>query len=81
MKVAERTDTMSRCFNIGEGFSRKDDILPDRLFEPLGNGALQGKFIDRDKFEKALDTYYKLEGWDSEGKPTESRLLQLDSSG
>lgn len=78
MKVAERTDTMSRCFNIREGFSRKDDILPERLFSPLGNGPLKGKFIDRDKFEKALDTYYKLEGWDSEGKPTKSRLLQLD---
>ena len=78
MKVAERTDTMSRCFNIREGLSRKDDILPERLFEPLGNGPLKGKFIDRDKFEKAINTYYKLEGWDSEGKPTESRLLQLD---
>ena len=78
MKVADRTDTMSRCFNIREGFSKKDDILPNRLFEPLGNGALQGVSINRDKFKKALDIYYKLEGWDSEGKPTESRLLQLD---
>ena len=42
--------------------SRKDDILPDSLFEPLGNGALQGVCIKRDKFEKALDIYYKLEG-------------------
>ncbi|MBA4423128.1 MAG: aldehyde ferredoxin oxidoreductase, partial [Syntrophus sp. (in: bacteria)] len=38
MKVGERTVTMARVFNLREGFGRKDDTLPDRLFEPLESG-------------------------------------------
>jgi aldehyde:ferredoxin oxidoreductase len=28
--------------------------------------------------KKTLATYYKFEGWDREGIPTKSRLLELD---
>jgi aldehyde:ferredoxin oxidoreductase len=34
LKRRERTVTMARVFNLREGFGRKDDTLPDRLFEP-----------------------------------------------
>ena len=43
MKVGERTNTMARLFNNREGFTAADDILPDRLFEGIGNGHLQGR--------------------------------------
>ena len=42
LKVGERTVTMARVFNLREGFGRKDDTLPERLFEPQESGALQG---------------------------------------
>ncbi len=35
MKLGERRTVLAKVFNIREGFRRKDDILPKRLFEPL----------------------------------------------
>jgi aldehyde:ferredoxin oxidoreductase len=69
---------MARVFNLREGFSSKDDTLPERIFEPLEGGALQGKRIDREEFEKALKTYYLMMGWDDNGVPLESKLEELE---
>jgi aldehyde:ferredoxin oxidoreductase len=79
MKVGERTVTMARVFNLREGFGRKDDTLPDRLFEPLESGALQGKGLDRGDFEDLLTLYYEAMGWDpEEGVPTRGKLAELN---
>ena len=79
MKVGERTATMARVFNLREGFGRKDDTLPDRLFEPLESGALQGQGLDRGEFEDLLTLYYEAMGWDpKEGVPTRGKLAELN---
>ncbi len=79
MKVGERTITMGRVFNLREGFGRKDDTLPERLFEPLESGALKGKGIDRREFEDLLTLYYEAMGWDpKEGVPTRGKLAELN---
>jgi aldehyde:ferredoxin oxidoreductase len=78
MKVGERHSAMARIFNLREGFSAKDDGLPDRLFEPLEGGALQGKRIDPQEFQRALKTYYSMMGWDEKGIPLQSKLEELD---
>ncbi|MCX5822712.1 MAG: aldehyde ferredoxin oxidoreductase family protein [Deltaproteobacteria bacterium] len=79
LKVGERTVNMARVFNLREGFGRKDDTLPDRLFEPLESGALQGKGIDRREFEELLTLYYEAMGWDpKDGVPTRGRLAELN---
>jgi aldehyde:ferredoxin oxidoreductase len=79
MMVGERTTTLARLFNTREGFDRKDDVLPDRLFEPLETGSLTGEKLDREKFEKALDYYYEMMGWDvANGIPREAKLYQLN---
>jgi aldehyde:ferredoxin oxidoreductase len=79
LKVGERNMTMARVFNLREGFGRKDDTLPDRLFAPLENGPLQGKAVDRKEFEDALTMYYESLGWDpKEGIPTRGRLAELN---
>ena len=79
MKVGERTVNMARVFNLREGFGRKDDTLPDRLFEPLESGALQGIGIDRREFEELLTLYYEAMGWDpKDGVPTRGRLAELN---
>jgi aldehyde:ferredoxin oxidoreductase len=71
--------TLARVFNLREGFGRKDDTLPDRLFEPLENGPLQGKAIDRKEFDEALTMYYEAMGWDpKEGVPTRGKLAELN---
>lgn len=69
MKCGERAWNLERIFNIGAGFSRKDDALPDRFFE---NGG-----IDRSEFEMALDEYYLLRGWDRDGVPRLEKLREL----
>jgi len=79
MTIGERTTTLARMFNMREGFDRKDDALPDRLFEPLESGPLTGVKLDRAQFEKALDHYYEMMGWDvATGKPREARLYELN---
>jgi aldehyde:ferredoxin oxidoreductase len=68
-KCGERIWNLERLFNIKAGFSRKDDTLPERFFESGG--------LDRAEFEKALDEYYQLRGWDENGVPTREKLKEL----
>jgi len=78
LEIGERATNMARVFNAREGFSREDDILPERLFSPLENGVLQGEVFPRDEFESALSLLYSIKGWDSEtGTPTRERLEAL----
>ncbi len=80
MDIGERIYTIERMFNIREGFSRKDDALPERYFEeatPIGLPRVKGLKIDREKFEKMLDEYYTLHGWDNNGVPTNKILQKL----
>jgi aldehyde:ferredoxin oxidoreductase len=78
LQIGERATNMARVFNMREGFSRKDDTLPERLFQGLENGPLAGNAIPRDEFERALTILYTLKGWDAEtGRPTRERLEAL----
>ena len=77
VKVGERANAMSRLFNIREGFTRADDMLPIRMFEPLQNGHLQGVAIDRQQFDAALSLYYQMAGWNDDGTPMLGKLAEL----
>jgi aldehyde:ferredoxin oxidoreductase len=78
LTMGERATNMARVFNAREGFSRKDDVLPERLFKGLENGALQGQGMPREDFEQALTRIYKTKGWDEQtGMPTRKRLESL----
>jgi aldehyde:ferredoxin oxidoreductase len=79
MRVGERRINLMRVFNAREGFGRADDTLPERFFVPLqGSGPNAGRSIDRQDFERALDEYYQLMGWDPKsGNPTCARLEEL----
>jgi aldehyde:ferredoxin oxidoreductase len=79
LRVGERATNLARIFNIREGFSRKDDTLPDRLFQPLEGGALAGVGMSREEFEKTLTDLYEIKGWDpATSVPTRQRLGELD---
>jgi aldehyde:ferredoxin oxidoreductase len=79
MLLGERTTTLARLVNGREGFGRQEDVLPDRFFEPLETGSLTGVKLDREQFEKALDAYYEMMGWDvATGIPREAKLYQLN---
>ena len=79
MTLGERTTTLARLFNAREGFDRKDDELPERLFQPLETGPLTGVALDRDAFTRALDLYYEMMGWDvATGNPRSAKLFHLN---
>ena len=81
MKVGERNNTLARMFNNREGFTPADDVLPQRMHEGIGNGAIKGARIDPDEFLAARKTYYEMAGWDGQtGKPTDAKLAELGIS-
>ncbi|HTX54903.1 MAG TPA: aldehyde ferredoxin oxidoreductase family protein [Candidatus Baltobacteraceae bacterium] len=78
LKVAERGAALARAFNCREGFTPKDDRLPDRLHEALTSGPLKDVRVDRDSFARAVRLYHQMEGWDPEtGWPTFAKLAEL----
>lgn len=84
LTLGERVNTLARCFNIREGFSRKDDYLPERLaVEPIPQGPSKGAVTTKEEQDKLLDKYYELYGYDKRGVPTQNRLrlLGLDDVG
>jgi len=77
VQVAERALALARIFNLREGFTREDDWLPPRFFQPQTSGALSETSVDPDELRKAIDTYYEMMGWDENGAPTEGTLYRL----
>ncbi len=79
MKVGERALALARVFNAREGYTAKDDIIPKRFYEAFNSGPLKNKEIGREAMHQALQTYYKMAGWDSErAVPTTEKLQELD---
>jgi len=74
--VGERIVNLERAFNVREGFSRKDDTLPERLLrEPVPRPPSKGQIFELDKL---LDDYYTVREWDIEtGIPTRKKLEGL----
>jgi len=78
LRAGERATNLARVFNIREGFSRVDDMLPERLFQPLEGGALAGVGMSRAEFERTLTDLYEIKGWDPvTSVPTRRRLREL----
>ena len=80
MKLGERSINMARIFNYREGFTSKDDTLPEVFYHNFKGGPLDGQgAINKKDFEKAIKLRYELMGWDSDsGIPTPAKLIELD---
>lgn len=78
LEVGERRLNMLRAFNAREGFTRADDILPKKLYQPLKGGASDGVHLTEEELETAKDMYYEMAGWDVEsGAPKTKKLAEL----
>jgi aldehyde:ferredoxin oxidoreductase len=78
LKATERALNMARAFNAREGFRADADMLPDRFFEPLEGGALEGQSIDRQQFLETRGLAYDMLGWDRQtGWPKRWKLYEL----
>jgi aldehyde:ferredoxin oxidoreductase len=73
--VGERINNLTRSFNCREGFTSKDDTLPERsLKEPLPNGPWKGQVI---RLQEMLPKYYEFCGWNEKGIPRKEKLEEL----
>ncbi|MDI9596947.1 MAG: aldehyde ferredoxin oxidoreductase family protein [Atribacterota bacterium] len=74
-KAGERGFVLERLINVRDGITRKDDILPKKMTIPAKTGPREGRVpLPHDK---ALDEYYKLRNWDSDGIPTVKALKEV----
>ncbi|MDI6775744.1 MAG: aldehyde ferredoxin oxidoreductase family protein [Syntrophales bacterium] len=72
-----RIQTLRHLFNIREGISPQDFVLPERIIgsPPLSDGPLKGITID---IETLKTEYFREMGWDEEtGIPSEEKLREL----
>lgn len=78
MIIGERIYNLERLVLVREGIRRKDDMLPGRIMkEPLPEGPAKGHVLDHEKYNRMLDEYYAVRGWDDQGRPTRWKLAQL----
>jgi aldehyde:ferredoxin oxidoreductase len=70
LNCGERIVNLERCFNVREGFSRKDDQLPQRFLKE----SLEGSTVELDQM---LSKYYRLRGWSNQGIPRKEKLSEL----
>ena len=76
IKVGERVANLGRIYNLGNGFTAQDDVMPKRFFTPQASGPLQGVALDPEVFHKATEAYYEMMGWPG-GKPSPTKLGEL----
>lgn len=80
LTYGRRRLNLLRAFNAREGITRERDTLPKRLYDdPLEGGPNAGATLDRKAIAEAVETYYRLAGWDPiTGNPPRATLEELD---
>jgi aldehyde:ferredoxin oxidoreductase len=79
LQAGERRINLMRAFNASEGIGKSADVLPKKLFAPLGGkGPTAGVALTTEEFERARESYYQLAGCDPEtGYPSRGKLGEL----
>ena len=79
--LGDRVYALIRAFWVREFqgiWDRTMDYPPERWFkEPLTEGPLAGKKLDKAKYDTLLSYYYEKRGWDNRGIPTNMTLMKL----
>ncbi|KYK27743.1 MAG: hypothetical protein AYK19_21295 [Theionarchaea archaeon DG-70-1] len=76
MRTGERIWNLTKMFNVKNGITRKDETMPERIMKE--NLEKDEAHIGEERFEKMLDEYYELRGWDANGIPTKEKLKELN---
>lgn len=66
--TGERIYTLERALNVRRGVDGSEDVLPRRLMEGL---------VKPETYAAGMEAYYRLRGWDDEGRPTPEKLESL----
>jgi len=76
--IAMRQLNIEKAFNLRHtDYDRKDDMpTPRDLNEPIPTGNLAGWQIEEDKWNKMLDEYYEIHGWDKKTSYPKKEILK-----
>jgi len=67
-KAGERIWNLTRLFNVKNGFTDKEDCLPEKVLKrKLEKGPNAGRTFSLEDFGAAMQAYYRLRGWNQEG--------------
>jgi len=77
MKVGERMNSLLRAYNVREGITAKDDTLPKRMFQQIGDPLPTTAPLKEKEWQAAKQFYYAVMGWSSDGVPTRAKLQEL----
>jgi aldehyde:ferredoxin oxidoreductase len=79
MQAGQRIVELEHCFNIREGLTREDHVLPQRIMrDPVPEGPGQGLLTSPEELDGMLDKYYALHDWDIKtARPTKRSLRRL----
>ncbi|MGA2463049.1 MAG: aldehyde ferredoxin oxidoreductase family protein [Thermodesulfobacteriota bacterium] len=78
--IARRSYNLEKAFNtLHTDFDRKDDYPPKRFMEePVKSGPYKGFRCEKENWDKMLDQFYELQGWDRKtGLQTRTSLIKL----
>ena len=78
LEVGERIWTLTRLFNVREGFDAGDEALPAAFERPVSGGHADGRGIDVGWFDRLRQRYYAAREWDERGVPTRGLLDRLN---
>jgi aldehyde:ferredoxin oxidoreductase len=75
MRFGEKRLHLMRWYNLREGLTETDDVLPARFYEEqIESGPRKGDRLDRFAFHEAIHTFYGMMGWDENGTPRPETL-------
>lgn len=74
-EIARRTVNLIRAYNVRLGTRRKDDTVPAIFFEKTPSEPREK--LDPATFDRWIDRFYELRGWNSDGIPTVETLDEL----
>ncbi len=77
--AGERINNLKKAFNVREGWTRKDDTLPQRVFdETLPTGVVEGVGLSRADLDMMVAGYYRARGWNKDGTIPEGKIRELE---
>ncbi|MFW6415461.1 MAG: aldehyde ferredoxin oxidoreductase C-terminal domain-containing protein, partial [Thermodesulfobacteriota bacterium] len=79
LAIGERIYFRERMLNCQNGFTSRDDDLPERFFTTYGGSFqdLEVPPLDREEFLHARQNYYRIRGLDAEGLPKQEKAQEL----
>ncbi len=79
-QIARRVTNLVRACNVRLGLRREDDTVSKLFFKGSAFPQLEREKVDPDNFNRLIDRFYEVMGWDSDGVPTKETLDRLDLS-